>query len=204
MSIKLILICCSFLLFIVYNSVALGIFGPNEIWSMSRTYYLYEGKKKHLGWIFTAFMFSMCALLMPAWLEVSDNLGSWMSNFTFLAFLAAAMILFVGAAPAYYEKLEGDVHMAAAKTCAATALAWCFIACWQIWYVPLIAMIVPVIIGMCLKTFPIFKWLSKIPKCKEWKWVQDECKWEDNKAYWLEMMAFDATFATIITAELVL
>ena len=47
LKIGLILSCISFLLFIVYNAVAIGVLGIP--WSMSKTYYLYEEKKKGLG-----------------------------------------------------------------------------------------------------------------------------------------------------------
>ena len=169
----LILAIVSFTIFIIYNSVAIGIFGIP--WSMSKTYYLYEEKKKGLGWIFTIFMWLMAFMLVPAFLEISDTVGPWMNNFTFLAFISAAGIMFVGAAPRYKEDLEGDVHMTAAKICAAASLVWCFLVCWNIWWVPICGAAVPAIIGACTKS------------------------WKEGRDYWIEMMAFDATFATIIT-----
>lgn len=172
------LICISFLLFIIYNSVAIGIFGIP--WSMSKTYYLYEEKKKGLGWIFTIFMWIMSLTLIPAWIEISLFVGPWMSYFTFLGFISGACIAFVGTAPRYRDSLEGNVHMTAARICAVTALLWDFLVCWNIWYVPLIAMIIPTVIGFITKT------------------------WSECRDYWLEMLAFDATFATIITEELLL
>lgn len=173
LQIALILAIVSFILFIIYNSVAIGFFGIP--WSLSRTYFLYEQKKKGLGWVFTAFMWLMAFTLAPGYLTISDSVGPWMSYFTFLGFITVAGILFVGTAPRYYEELEGKVHMTAAKICAAAALLWCFVVCWSIWWVPLCAMAIPAIIGACTKT------------------------WKECRDYWLEMMAFDATFATIIT-----
>ena len=177
MSICLMLVCISFLLFIVYNSVALGLFGVP--WSMSGTYYLYEGKKKGLGWLFTIYMWLMTFTMAPGWLAVSDAVGPWMSYFTFLAFFAIAGFAFVGGAPRYKDGLEGSVHMNAAKICAAAALLWDFLVCWQIWWVPILGAVIPAIIATATRT------------------------WKQGRDYWLEMLAIDATFATIIT-ELVL
>lgn len=173
LTVALILVCISFLLFIVYNSVAIGFFGIP--WSMSKTYYLYEEKKKGAGWAFTIFMWLMAFTMIPGWVIVSEAVGPWMSYLTFLAFIAGACIVFVGTAPRYYDELEGKVHMTTAKICAVAALLWTFIVCWNIWWVPLCGMVIPAVIGACTKT------------------------WKECRDYWLEMLAFDATFATIIT-----
>lgn len=178
MKIALILVSIAFLLFIVYNSVAIGIFGIP--WSMSKTYYLYEEKRKGLGWVFTIFMWLMAFTMIPGWIIISEAIGPWMSYFTFLAFITGACIAFVGTAPCYYDELEGKVHMTAAKICAATALIWCFVVCWDIWWVPICGAIIPTIIGACTKT------------------------WKSCRDYWLEMLAFDATFATILTKGILL
>lgn len=169
-----ILAAITFAIFIIYNSVAIGLFGIPT--SLSDTYYLYENKKEGMGWLFTVFMWLMAFLLIPCWVVVSDAVGPWMSYFSFLAFIAAACIMFVGAAPKFRDRynIEKDVHMYGAKVCAAAALAWCFVVCWNIWYVPIIAMLVPVVEATVTKS------------------------WKDKYTYWLEMMAFDATFATII------
>lgn len=177
MNIFFILVCISFLLFIVYNSVALKLFGIP--WSMSETFYLYESKKKGLGWLFTIFMWLMGLTMIPSWITISESLDSWMCNLTFLSFISGACILFVGTAPRYKEYLEEQVHTIAAIICAACALIWDFVACWQIWYVPICGMIAPVIIATCTKS------------------------WKRSREYWLEMMAFDATFATIITEYII-
>jgi hypothetical protein len=62
------LVCASLAVFLVYNIVALCIFGVPS--SLSNTYYLYESKKKHLGMVFPAMMTSMAFTLLPAWLEL--------------------------------------------------------------------------------------------------------------------------------------
>ena len=176
---QLITVCVAFLLFIVYNLVVIRLFGIPK--SLSESFYLYDNKKKHLGYIFTLFMFAMAFCLMPGWIEISEVWSSWSHHLTFLAFLTAAAICFVGAAPAFRaNKLEGTVHSVAAKFCAATALAWCFVVCWNIAYVPAIGAAIPAVYG----------WVSKT--------------WKTAQVYWLEMMAFGATFATIITAAAIL
>ena len=177
MVIYLILTLVAFLLFVVYNSVAINLFGVPS--SMSKTYYLYEEKKKGLGNLFTAFMWIMALLLLPGWIEIANWVGPWMSYFQFLGFLSAACIAFVGTAPKYYDEMEGHVHMFAAKMCAATAILWDFLVCWNIWYVPIIGGLIAAIIGFCTKT------------------------WKTASAYWWEMIAFDATFATIITEQII-
>ena len=178
MSWTFILILVSFLLFVIYNSVVLGLFGVPE--SLSETYYLYENKKKGLGWLFTIFMWVLAFTLLPAWIETSMAIGPWRSYLTFLAFFTCAAIVFVGTSPKFHEKPEGVVHTTAAIICAVSALLWDFIVCSDIWYVPLIAVTIPVLVATFTKT------------------------WKTGYEYWLEMLAFDATFATVITKELLI
>lgn len=181
---QLITVCVAFLLFISYNLVVFRLFGVPK--SLSESFYLYKNKcykseYNHLGYIFTGFMFLMSMCLMPAWLEISDMWSSWSTNFTFLAFFAAASIAFVGAAPAFRKtKMEGTVHEVAAKVAAAASLIWCFVICYNIAYVPVIGAAIPAIGG----------WITKT--------------WKTAQVYWLEMMAFGATFATVITAASIL
>ena len=173
------LVCASLAVFLVYNIVALCIFGVPS--SLSNTYYLYEAKKKHLGMIFPAMMASMAFTLLPAWLELGEIVSLWSAYLNPLAFFACAAILFVGGAPAFRSnKLEGTVHEVAAKIAAAAALIWCLVVCWKIMYIPLG---VAGLIALCA-------WLSKTLK--------------PGLVYWLEMMAFGATFATVIVQLILL
>ena len=162
LKIGLILSCISFLLFIVYNAIAIGVLGIP--WSMSETFYLYEKKKKGLGWLFTIYMWLMGSTMIPSWVDIGDSLNPWMCYLTFLAFISGACILFVGTAPRYKEDMEGKVHTIAAIICAVCALIWDFVACWEIWWVPICGMVVPAIIATCTKT------------------------WKSSREYWLEMM----------------
>lgn len=173
MTTLLILVLISLGVFLAYNAGALCVFGVPT--SLSNTYYLYEQKKKHLGMIFPAMMGTMGFTLLPAWLELGEVVSPWSTNLNVLAFFACAAICFVGAAPAFRaNKLEGTVHTAAAITAAAASLLWCLIVCWKVMYVPIIAA------GL----IALAAWLTKTFK--------------KGLTYWLEMMAFGATFATVI------
>ena len=172
--IKLILVLISIFLFTAYNAVALKQFGVPK--SLSETFYLWNGVKKHLGYIFTGMMGGLTFSLLPAWLEVGNQVSSWSSYLNCLIFFACGAIMFVGVAPAFRrDRTEGLVHEISAKIAAACALIWCFVVCYQIWYVPLVCIIAVLVAGLLTRTFK---------KCI---------------VYWLEMMAFGATFATVIT-----
>ncbi len=175
----LILVLSAVLLFAVYNYAAIHIFGIPS--SLSETFYLYQKEEEGLGYLFTAMMFCMVLLLLPAWLTISDAVGGWEKNFTFLAFLDAGSIAFVGAAPAFRGcVLESKVHGIAAKCAAAFSLIWCAVVCWRIAY------IIPIAAALVWAT----AFATKTAK---------SCS-----VYWWEMCAFVATFATIITASLIL
>ena len=174
----LILLTISLAIFIAYNIGALCTFGVPS--SLSNTYYLYENKKKGLGWLFPAMMWSMGFTLLPAWLELGEVISPWSSYLNALAFLACASIIFVGCSPAFRKhELESAVHSFSAKLAAATALAWCLIVCWKIMYVPIS------VAGL----IALAAWISKTLK--------------SGLVYWLEMMAFGATFITVIVELLI-
>jgi hypothetical protein len=162
----------------VYNAVSLKQFGIPK--SLSETFYLWNSKKSGLGYIFTGMMFTMAFTLVPSWLELGEVISSWSAYLSPLIFFACAAIAFVGAAPAFRScVLESKVHTIAAMTAAVCAITWCLTACWQIMYVPLLTAGVVAVIG----------WLTK--------------SWKSATVYWLEMMAFGATFVTVIV-ELIL
>lgn len=176
--VTLILILISLSLFTAYNAVSIKQFGIPK--SLSDTFYLWNGVKKNLGYIFTGMMGGMSLTLLPAWIEVGNQVSSWSPFLNFLVFFTCGAIMFVGVAPAFRsDRTEGLVHEISAKIAAACALIWCFVVCYQIWYVPLACIIAVLIAGLCTRTFK---------KCS---------------VYWLEMMAFAATFMTVI-AELIL
>lgn len=180
------MVAVSLCIFIVYNAISIGIFGMPT--SLSDTFYLYQSKKKGLGYIFSAMMYTMAGTLMPVWLAISDAMPGWEHNLTFLAFFAAAAIMFVGTAPAFRNVgLENKVHMIAAKSCAVFAIAWCAIVCWRIMY------IIPIAIGLVWLTGWLLR--NKTNEGRDWKRCSD---------YIWELAAFYATFGTVITQCIIL
>ena len=183
--IYLILALVALLIFVIYNVVAIKIFGMPT--SLSDTFYLYQSKKKGLGYIFSVMMYLMAGFLMPAWLSITDAMPGWEHNFTFLAFFAAAMIMFVGTAPAFRNVgIEHHVHMVCAKACAVFALAWCAVVCWKVMY------IIPISVGLAW----LIGWLLRnhTNENRDWKRCSD---------YIWEIAAFIATFATVITQAII-
>ena len=153
-------------LFLIYNIVALVLFGVPK--SLSMTYYLFKDKIDTLKFLFPAMMSMLTIFLMPCWLQISEG-----SDFQFTAFLSAASILFVGAAPAFKSSsMENMVHQVAAYLAAAAAVAWiCLVT--PYWYVILIVLAVIALIAWATKT------------------------WKTSYIYWLEMVAFVSTFISI-------
>lgn len=88
--------------------------------SISATFY----KLRHPYW-FLATMWLTAGLLMPAILEVSRP------GTEFLAFLACAGMMLVGAAPNFKEETEGKAHTAGAVLCIVGSQAW--VACNSAW-----------------------------------------------------------------------
>lgn len=186
MTINLILALVALLIFVVYNGLMIINFGMPS--SLSDTFYLLQNKKKGLGYLFTAMMTSIAFILMPGWLSISDAIGGWESNLTFMAFFACAGILFVGAAPAFRNiGIENTVHMVSAKLCAVFAIAWCAVVCWRIMY------IIPIAIGLAW----FIGWLMR-------NHTNANRPWKKCSDYIWELAAFIATFATVITECLIL
>lgn len=163
------LILASFAVFAIYNIAVVCKWGFPT--SLSATFYSFEGLWR---WLFTAMMFTTSFLLMPAWIELASGFGDWRDNLAFLSFLTCALICFVGAAPHFRScELESKVHTISATASAVTALAWCLVCGWQVMYIPIASAVL--VLGVALMT-------KTLKACK---------------VYWLEMMAFVATFATV-------
>lgn len=168
----LISVVTAFVIFLAYN-IALWIQFKIPS-SLSESFYLYDKKRKNLGYIFTGMMFLTAFLLLPGWIEVSEASDICGVTLTFLAFFTCAAICFVGAAPAFRaSEIESKVHSISAKVCAVAALLWDFIVCWKIMYVPIATMLLVLLVA----------WLTKTLK--------------SGMIYWLEMCAFFGTFFTI-------
>lgn len=155
-------------MFLIYNAVALLLFGVPK--SLSMTYYLFKDRVETLRFLFPAMMTMLTVFLMPCWLEISEG-----SPFQFTAFLSAAGVLFVGAAPAFKSSsLENAVHQWSAYICAAAAIAWiCLVT--PYWWIILIVLGIIVLLAIITKTV------------------------KSSYIYWLEMVAFISTFISIIT-----
>ena len=157
-------------IYVAYNAFFLAIFGVPE--SLSNTYYLYK-EKWNKGWLFCLMMYLVVALMMPAWITLSEG-----SNFQFLAFLAPASIAFVGTAPRFKDgDLENKVHTISAIIAAACSLLW-------------VAMVTPYWWVMLI-------WLGFIALAAILTSSYKTCL-----VYWLEQVAFLSTFTAAIIYSL--
>ena len=172
--VNLILSCVSIFIFLVYNCFVLAYFKVPS--SLSASFYLWNNIKSKLGYIFTGMMFVTALCLMPAWLEITEVITTWSHYLTVLPFFGAASIAFVGAAPAFRDcKLENKVHMVSAACAAVFSLLWCCVVCYQIaWITVPASLIIVWSIALITKTH------------------------KTGATYWWEMVAFLATFSTIV------
>lgn len=178
MSTYLILACVAIGIFVIYNAVAIGLFGVPS--SLSDTFYLWKKYGENAGWIFTAMLWVVCGLLIAPWIEVTQVISEWSKYLTVLPFLTAVMLLFVGTAPNFRDwGLPHDVHMTCAKLTAVFALLWVAVVCWKIMYV------IPAWVLLCGGVAH----LTKTAK--------------SGRDWWLEIVAFGSTF-TAILVELII
>lgn len=111
----MILIEISFILYVMYNLLAISFFGVPS--SLSNTFYLYKEYK--CQWVFSIALILMAGLLMPSWLSLMDG-----SPFQFLSFLVPMSIVFVAISPNFKnDSLDQGVHFIATIIAAALALA---------------------------------------------------------------------------------
>ena len=158
-------------IYVAYNAVSLAYFGVPH--SLSMTYYLWK-EKANIGYLFCAMMYAVVALMMPAWISMSEG-----SNWQFLAFLAPASIAFVGTAPAFLSSdLENKVHTISAILAAVCSLAWVCIVTPYWWSIIAFTGIVALAVT-----------LTKTLK--------------SSYTYWLETIAFASTFYSAIVYSVV-
>lgn len=164
---KILFVLAAFLIYWAYNQVALAIFGVPK--SLSMTFYLFQERKKWQRILFPIMMVSMAVLLLPSWLEISEG-----SDLQFMAFFAAAGIIFTGAAPAFKSSdLENKVHMGSAIFAAIFALLWvAFVA--KLWYFIVVWLVIIVLMSLLTKSI------------------------KTGYIYWLETVAFMSTFTAVI------
>lgn len=140
--------------------------------SLSTTYYLYQ-EKCSKGWLFCVMMYLVVAFMMPSWITMSEG-----SDFQFLSFLAPVGLLFVGTAPRFRESnMENIVHSVSAIVAAICALLWVGLVTPYWWVILAWSVFVAT-----------FAWLTKT--------------WKSGLVYWLETVAFGATFTSVVVFNL--
>lgn len=151
---NIIVVCIALLLYIIYNSTAIILFGVPH--SLSETYYLYN-KKNGKGILFSVFLTVVSLLLLPVWLEVSKE------NTQFLVFLGLCSLCFTAAAPAFKNtKMEDRVHTISAIIGAICSLLWViFNGMWTIILAWTIIVLLVSYITKTIKTSYIY-WLETI------------------------------------------
>lgn len=153
-------------IYLAYNAICLTLFAVPE--SLSNTYYLWK-ERNGKGYLFSLVMYAVVALMMPAWITMSEG-----SDFQFLAFLAPAAIAFVGTAPRFKDtELENKVHSISAIIAAVCSLAW-------------VALVTPY-------WWTILIWFGLIALASILT-----STYKTALVYWLEQVAFGATFTSAI------
>lgn len=170
MTLTTISIIAATVIYLAYNAICLALFGIPK--SLSDTYYLWK-EHNGKGYLFCLMMYVVVALMMPAWITMSEG-----SDYQFLAFLAPAAIAFVGAAPAFMgSRLENRVHSVSAIFAAGCSLAWVVLVT-PYWYSILIWFAVAAL--RCAMTKSL----------------------KTSTIYWLEYIAFGSTFTAAIAYSL--
>lgn len=153
-------------IYVAYNTISLVYFDVPE--SLSNTYYLYK-EKCGKGWLFCLMMLLVVALMMPAWIGLSEG-----SDWQFLAFLAPASIMFVGLAPKFKDyDMENKVHSISAVIAAVCSLAWVAIVT-PFWWTILLCLALVALAAVFTSSY------------------------KTAYVYWLETVAFFSTFASAI------
>ena len=143
-------------------------------WSLSETFYKLKEQKEWLKVFFPIMIILTSWLLLPAWLEISAS-----THLEFLAFLAAGGIMFTGTAPAFKKhSLENRVHSISALLSALFAIIW-IICVSKLWWVLVAWLVLIALIAVITKT------------------------WKTSLIFWLETVAFLATFTSIILYRLI-
>ena len=158
------------IIYVAYNAISLANFGIPQ--SLSMTYYLWK-QKANIGYLFCMMMYAVVALMMPAWISMSEG-----SDFQFLAFLAPAAIAFVGTSPAFLgSELENRVHSVSAVVAAVCSLAWVILVT-PYWWIILVWLGLVAIAAILTSSY------------------------KTALVYWLETIAFGATFTSTIIYSL--
>jgi len=162
-------------IFTIYLAVSLITFRTIPP-SLSATYYLWEEKKKGLGFLFMGAMAATAFLLLPVMIELGEG-----SNWGFLGFFAPVGLLFVAAAPRF-KSSEYTVHATAAVICGIAAILWCILTVHLWWVIPsvLLADIIWFFCAQGRQNSPTGAFFS------------------ETMTFWIEMEAFYSTFVALI------
>lgn len=161
------LVLAAFAVYMSYNFAALSLFGTPR--SLSQTFYEFKARKSWQRVLFPVMMVSVGALLVPAWLEISEG-----SDFMFTAFLAVVGIIFTGSAPAFRNSdLEDKVHTGSAIFAAVSTILWIILVA-KLWWFIIVWTVMVSLIALLTET------------------------WKTSLVYWLETIAFMSTFTAII------
>lgn len=140
--------------------------------SLSMTFYLWQ-KRLGNGYLFVLMMYWVVGMMMPAWITMSEG-----SDFQFLAFLAPASLMFVATAPHFLSSpLENKVHTIAAYIAAACSLLWVILVT-PYWWTILIWFSIVAVLAILTSSY------------------------RSSLVYWLETIAFGATFTSTIAYSL--
>lgn len=152
----LISVLMAFAIYVIYNGIAIKLFGIPH--SLSNTFYLFKSKNKWLQFLFPAMMVILVVLLLPAWLEISAG-----SALQFLAFFSASGLLFVGASSAFMSSdLEDKVHTYSAIGSVIFALLWVIFVS-KAW----------IMIPIWLTVIALIAWLTKTWKSALIYWLEN-------------------------------
>ena len=164
---KILFVLIAFVIYWAYNAGILSILGAP--YSLSRTFYLLQERKKWQRILFPIMMVMTAGFLMPAWLDISEG-----HNLQFMAFFAAGGMMFTGFAPAFKNSsLENKVHTCSAIFAAVFALLW-IVFVTNLWYF---------ILAWAIIISAIAVWSNTV---------------KTSYVYWLETIAFMSTFTAII------
>lgn len=161
-------------LYIGYIIYRFGVLG-----SLSESYYRLQRAYKK-GWIFSAVLVVVVALVLPSWLDLADG-----HTFQFLGFLAPASLLFVAAAPRFRESLTDAVHYVAAVVAALCSILWVLLINKDL---PLF--LVLAVICTALFFYRRYNFYFK----KKGVWVK-----QSTIVFWLEILAFYSLFISLIS-----
>ena len=149
------------LLFISYLIFILRKIGIKKLPSLSHSYYELDKQ----GWMFQLTLVSMVFLLMPQLLEITPV------DFQFVAFLAAAPLMFVGVAPNFMSEygLEKEVHLFNAY--ASGILSFVLVILYAIYINWLAMLLIPLSSIICLLLYIRYKQLTFFIEMAAFGWL---------------------------------